>query len=66
MNQRQIDFEDSLEEDDFGLIIGKHGELKGLFVPEKYEQSDYVPESIVQILTKVYGLDLEEQEVTIH
>ena len=64
--QSKLDFESSMSEDDFGLIIGKNGELKGLFVPESLSSElDYVPETIVAILEDVYGLDMGD-EATIH
>ena len=64
-NTKKIAFEDALEDDDFGLIIGKDGSLKGMFVPEEFEEEDYVPEQIMQILSKVYGLSMDN-EVTLH
>jgi hypothetical protein len=65
MSEKQLKFEEAMEEDDFGLIIGKNGDLKGLFVPQEYEEVDYVPEAIVQILSQVYGIELDG-EVTLH
>ena len=65
MSQQQINFEESMEDDDFGLIISKTGDLKGLFVPKEYEEADYVPDAIVQILRQVYGITLDEG-ATIH
>lgn len=62
---KMIDFESALAEDDFGLIIGKNGELKGLFVPEGADDMDFVPETIIAILEKIYGLDMGD-EATIH
>jgi len=29
----QISFDDSLTNEDYGLIIGKNGELKGIWIP---------------------------------
>ncbi len=64
--QSKLDFESSMGEDDFGLIIGKNGELKGLFVPESLsDELDFVPETILAILEDVYGLDMGD-EATIH
>ena len=64
--QSKLDFESSMSKDDFGLIIGKNGELKGLFVPESLnDELDFVPETIVAILEDVYGLDMGD-EATIH
>lgn len=64
--QSKLDFESSMGKEDFGLIIGKNGELKGLFVPESLnDELDFVPETIVAILEDVYGLDMGD-EATIH
>ena len=60
----QVTFEESLEEDDWGLIIGKDGTLKGMFIPEGAEEAE-PPEAIVQICIKFFGVDPTE-EVTIH
>ena len=65
-NTKTIAFEDALDEDDFGLIIGKDGSLKGMFVPTEYEDEDYIPEELVQILNKVYGVDIATDSATIH
>ena len=64
-NTKRIAFEDALDDNDFGLIIGRDGSLKGMFVPEDLEDQDYVPEEIMQILSKVYGLNIDNQ-VTLH
>ena len=48
------------------LIIGKNGELKGLFIPDSLdEELDFMPETIIAILEDVYGLDMGD-EATIH
>jgi hypothetical protein len=60
----QMTFEDSLDEDDWGLIIGSDGSLKGLFIPEGHDD-DEVPEAIIEICTKFFGVDPTE-EVTLH
>ena len=64
---KQIQFEDALEDDDWGLIISSNGELKGLFIPEGKEEED-VPETIVEMCTKIFGIDVTQdyQENTIH
>jgi hypothetical protein len=66
MSKKKVSFEDALGNDDFGLIIDKDGNLKGLFVPDNVDDElDFVPDSIVQILEKVYGMDMGD-EVTMH
>jgi len=62
---KMINFEDSLDPTDFGLIISKDGELKGLFIPEDKEAPEFIPDSIVRILNDIYGIELGDGE-TLH
>jgi hypothetical protein len=65
MSQPQVvKFEDTLEEDDWGLIIGKDGTLKGMFIPEGSDDAE-VPEAIIEICKQFFGIDPTE-EVTLH
>lgn len=54
--------DEQMGEDDWALIIGKDGELKGLFIPEGLEE-ELVPESIVVICEKYFGVDLTEDDL---
>ena len=67
MTKRTIEFEDALEDDDWGLIISSEGELKGLFIPEGKEEDD-VPKQIVDMCVRCFGIDVTQnyQENTIH
>jgi len=56
-----MEFEESLEDDDWGLIIGNDGNLKGLFIP-KGKEDDLVPESIVNICENYFGVDLSTDQ----
>ena len=56
---KQITFEESLDNDDWGLIIDKDGQLKGLFIPDGSTEDD-VPESIIQLCCSQFGIDPEE------
>ena len=56
---KQITFEESLDNDDWGLIIDKEGRLKGLFIPEGSTEDD-VPESIIQLCCSQFGIDPDE------
>ena len=64
MNE-MISFEESLEDDDWGLIIGKDGSLKGLFVPDG-EDEDLVPEVIVKLCKEHWGIDVTSEGETLH
>ena len=66
MTKKKISFEDSLEDTDFGLIISAKGELKGMYVQDKMEDMDYVPQEIMKILHDVYGMNIPDNEATIH
>jgi|TARA_B110000483_G_C18099121_1_gene505080 hypothetical protein len=62
-----MDFQDAMSDDDYGIIISRNGDLKGLFVPKIVETDEEVPPSIVAIITDVFGLDLDDDEIkTIH
>jgi len=63
MNE-SVTFEDALEDDDWGLIIGKNGELKGMFIPEGQDE-ELVPEIIIKICMDYFGVD-PTKEVTLH
>ena len=64
MMNDKVKFEDTLEDDDWGLIIGKDGTLKGMFIPEDDDESN-VPEAIIKICITYFGVDPTE-EVTYH
>ena len=66
MTKKKVSFEDSLDDTDFGLIISSKGELKGMYMPDGAEDVDFVPEEIVLILSKLYGMDILEDSATIH
>ena len=55
----RITFEESLEHDDWGLIIDKNGRLKGLFIPDGSNEDD-VPESIIQVCVTQFGINPDE------
>jgi hypothetical protein len=60
----KIEFEDSLEEGDWGLIIDDQGKLKGLFIPDG-KDDEQVPDVILEICKTFWGIDPSE-EVMIH
>ena len=52
--------EEQLGDDDWALIIGKDGNLKGIFIPECCDE-DEVPASIVTIMAEYFGVDFDEE-----
>jgi hypothetical protein len=62
---KKITFEESLEHDDWGLIIDKDGRLKGLFIPEGCDEDD-VPESIIHVCCTQFGINPEEFYGSVH
>jgi hypothetical protein len=61
-----VTFEESLEDDDWGLIIGKDGTLKGMFIPEG-DSEEEVPQAIIDICIKYFGVDpRDDKEITLH
>lgn len=55
----RITFEEALTDDDWGLIIGTDGSLKGLFIPHGADEDD-VPECIIRLCITQFGIDPEE------
>jgi len=52
--------EDQLGDTDWALIIGREGNLKGIFIPRGADE-EAVPESIIAIMAKYFGVDFEEE-----
>lgn len=67
----KVTFEETLEDDDWGLIVDNNGRLKGLFIPDGYEEDD-IPDAVIQLCIQQFGIDPEEffgdddNEVTLH
>ena len=59
--EKSLSLYDQLEEDDWALIIGSDNKLKGMFIPEGCDE-DEVPESIVHIMEKYFGIDFDEDD----
>lgn len=58
-NKKSITFEESLEANDWGLIIDKDGNLKGLFIPDGDDETN-VPDSIIHLCINHFGIDPAE------
>lgn len=61
----QKPFVEMLDEDDWAIIIGANGALKGVFIPEGKDE-DEVPESLVDIMQNYFGVDFDEDAPTFH
>ena len=64
MESKVVNFEDALEKDDWGIIIGKDGTLKGMFIPDGSDE-EQVPEVIVKLCIDYFGIDPTKEE-TLH
>lgn len=66
MKEEFESFESALDDEDWGLIIGKDGTLKGMFIPEGQDE-DLIPENIVTICKELFGIDITaDEEITLH
>jgi len=52
----ELEFKQSLSETDYGLIVGKYGELKGIWVPCGLEDQE-IPHAIVNLCISKFGID---------
>jgi len=57
----QISFDDSLTNEDYGQIIGKNGELKGIWVPDGAD-SNVIPPRVVQVCSRYFNIDPNAEE----
>ena len=60
MSHDYLGFEDTLDEDDYGFILDKEGNLKGIWVPTGNEDED-VPDIIVDLLKEKWGIDPNDE-----
>ena len=55
-----LTLEEQLGEDDWAIIIGQDGNLRGIFIPNGKDE-DLVPESIVRIMANYFGVEFDEE-----
>ena len=60
MNNESKTLTEQMGAEDWALIIGKDGNLKGVFIPEGMDE-DEVPRSIVAIMSKYFGVNFDEE-----
>ena len=58
----QVSFDDSLTKDDYGLIVSKDGELKGIWIPDGADDADEIPQSIVNLCSRYFKIDPNAEE----
>lgn len=51
--------EGMMEDDDYGIILGKDGSLKGLYIPGGAEEDD-VPDAILHIIKTYWNIDASD------
>tara|TARA_X000001036_G_scaffold177580_1_gene168118 strand:+ start:368 stop:634 length:267 start_codon:yes stop_codon:yes gene_type:complete len=49
--------QEHLGSDDYGLIVSKDGELKGIWIPDTAEDKENFPQEIAQLCIDHFGLD---------
>ena len=60
MHEQKVDtFENHMGKEDYGLVIDSEGNLKGLFIPEGFENMDVRP-AIVKLCIQFFGIDPTE------
>lgn len=61
-------FDETLEEDDYGIIVGKDGSIKGIWVPRHLENMENIPDSIANMCNLHFGVDPNDESCyhTVH
>lgn len=57
-----ITLDQTLESEDYGLIVSKDGELKGIWIPDSIKDKDNFPQEIAQLCIDHFGLDPNSDE----
>ena len=65
-NKVELEFNKSLDNTDYGLIVGKDGNLKGIWVPNTVDHNT-IPDEIVNLCIEYFGIDpsSEQQAATL-
>ena len=53
---RHIGFLDSLDEDDYGIMLSHEGRIKGIWIPRIYD-TEPVPAAVVELCLTNFGID---------
>lgn len=61
MSHEFLQLSETLEDDDYGLIVGKDGSLKGIWVPREESDLEEVPATIARLCIEYFGLDPNDE-----
>lgn len=66
-NRVKVEFENALAKDDYGLIVGKDGMLKGIWIPDGEDQ-DVIPETIAKFCIEYFHFDPNDkaESISVH
>jgi hypothetical protein len=66
-NRVKLEFENALAKDDYGLIVGKDGTVKGIWIPDGEDQN-VIPDNIAKLCIEHFHFDPNEKvtEVRVH
>ena len=62
--EARVNFDDALSEDDYGLIISKDGDLKGIWIPDGADDRTEIPEAVAALCRQYFRLDPNAVEET--
>ena len=58
----QVNFDDALTKDDYGLIVSKDGQLKGVWIPDGADDADEIPQAVAELCMRYFSLDPNAEE----
>ena len=58
----QVSFDDALSKDDYGLIVSKDGELKGIWIPDGAKDGDEIPQAVADLCAQYFQLDPNDDQ----
>jgi hypothetical protein len=58
-NKKYIGFIDVLDDNDYGIIVGTDGEIKGVWIPREHEAIE-IPQPVIDFCVNHFGVNLNE------
>lgn len=57
MSHDYIEFHRTLEDDDYGIVVNRNGNVKGIWVPRELATEEEIPATIARLCIEYFGID---------
>lgn len=60
-SRKYVGLVDVLDDEDYGIIVGADGEIKGVWIPKEHEELE-IPQPVIDFCVKNFGVDISKEE----